>query len=276
MEVIVTRDYDEMSWVTGQIIRRRILRKPDSVLGLATGGTPIGTYKEMIRMHREEGLDFSKVTTFNLDEYLGLPPAHPQSYHYFMHENLFKHINISPRHIFIPNGMAEDIDGQCQWYEEQIRKAGGIDFQLLGIGSDGHIAFNEPGSSLGSRTRLKTLTESTVQDNARFFEREEDVPHFAITMGVGTILEAREIVMIVSGEKKAAVCAEFVEGPVTARVTASALQLHPRVEVVLDEAAASQLQHADYYRWVQQQKQQLVGMPSQVSFLRRPVRKSKG
>ncbi len=273
MEVIITSDYDEMSVVAARIIRRQIIRKPNSVLGLATGGTPLGTYKELIRMHREEGLDFSKVTTFNLDEYLGLPPSHDQSYNYFMQENLFKHININPANVHVPNGMAEDIDGYCTWYENEIRKAGGIDLQLLGIGSDGHIAFNEPGSSLGSRTRLKTLAESTIKDNARFFARENDVPRFAITMGVGTILEAREILLIANGEKKAAVCAEFIEGPVTARVTASALQLHPRVYVVLDEAAASKLEHADYYRWVQQEKQKLSGIASQVSFLRRPVAK---
>jgi glucosamine-6-phosphate deaminase len=273
MEVIITRDYEEMSWVAAQIIRRQIIRKPDSVLGLATGGTPLGIYKELIRLHREEGLDFSKLTTFNLDEYLGLPPSHSQSYHYFMRENLFKQINISPTRIHIPNGMAEDIDSHCQWYEEEIKKAGGIDLQLLGIGSDGHIAFNEPGSSLGSRTRLKTLTESTIKDNARFFEREEDVPHFAITMGVGTIFEARSIVLAANGEKKAQVCADFIEGPVTARVTASLLQLHPRVHVVLDESAASKLKEAEYYRWVQDQKQKLSGMPSQVTFLRRPVAK---
>ena len=273
MEVIITRDYEEMSWVAAQIIRRQIIRKPDSVLGLATGGTPVGTYQELIHLHREEGLDFSKVTTFNLDEYLGVPPTHEQSYNYFMHENLFKHININDDRIFIPNGMAEDIDGHCQWYEEQIKKVGGIDLQLLGIGSDGHIAFNEPGSSLGSRTRLKTLAESTIGDNARFFDREEDVPHFAFTMGIGTILEAREILLIADDEKKAEICAEFIEGPVTARITASTLQLHPRVVVVLDEAAASKLKQADYYHWVQEQKQRLAGVSSQVSFQRRPVGK---
>jgi len=273
MEVIITRDYDEMSWVAAQFIRRQIIRKPDCVLGLATGGTPLGTYKELIRMHKEEGLDFSKVTTFNLDEYLGLLPSHDQSYNYFMSENLFKHINLSPGRTHVPNGMAEDIDGHCQWYEEQIRQAGGIDLQLLGIGSDGHIAFNEPGSSLGSRTRLKSLTEQTIADNARFFVREENVPRFAITMGVGTIMEAREIVLIASGEKKAAVCAEFIEGPVTARVTASILQLHPHVHAVLDQAASSQLKQAEYYRWVQQEKQKLAGVASQVTFKRRPVAK---
>ena len=273
MEVIITTDYDELSWVAAQIIRRQIIRKPDSVLGLATGGTPIGTYKQLIRLHREEGLDFSKVTTFNLDEYLGVPPTHDQSYNYFMHENLFKHINIDASRIFIPNGMAEDVDRHCQWYEEQIEKAGGIDLQLLGIGSDGHIAFNDPGSSLGSRTRLKTLAEFTIRDNARFFDREENVPRFAITMGVGTILEAREILLIANGEKKAKVCAEFIEGPVTARITASTLQLHPRAVVALDKAAASKLKQADYYRWVQEQKQKLADARSQVSFLRRPVGK---
>jgi glucosamine-6-phosphate deaminase len=271
MEVVITKDYDEMSQTAARIIRRQVIRKPNSVLGLATGGTPVGTYQELIRLHKEEGLDFSKVTTFNLDEYLGLPPTHDQSYNYFMHDNLFNHINVDPSHIFIPNGMADDIDGFCRWYEEQMEQAGGIDLQLLGIGSDGHIAFNEPGSSLGSRTRLKTLVEQTIKDNARFFENEDDVPRFAITMGVGTILEAREILLIANGESKAKVCAEFIEGPVTAWVTASTLQLHPRVIVVLDEPAASELKHADYYRWVQAQKHKLAGVSSQVSFLRRPA-----
>lgn len=271
MEVIIAADFNQMSGIAARIIRRQIRRKPDSVLGLATGGTPVGTYKELIRLHKEEGLDFSKVTTFNLDEYLGLPRTHDQSYHYFMRENLFNGINVDPRHIHVPDGMAEDIDGHCRWYEQRIKEAGGIDLQLLGIGSDGHIAFNEPGSSLGSRTRLKTLAEQTIKDNARFFEKEEDVPRFAITMGVGTIMEAREILLIANGENKASVCADFIEGPVTARVTASLLQLHPRVIVVLDEAAASKLRQADYYRWVQQQKQKLAGVPSQVSFTRRPA-----
>jgi len=271
MEIIITKGYDQLSSVAARIIRRQIRRKPDSVLGLATGGTPVGTYKELIRMHKEEGLDFSKATTFNLDEYLGLPPTHDQSYHHFMRQNLFNHVNINPERIHVPDGMAEDIDRHCQWYEERIREAGGIDLQLLGIGSDGHVAFNEPGSSLGSRTRLKTLAEQTIKDNARFFAKEEDVPRFALTMGVGTIMEAREILLIANGKNKAAVCAEFIEGPVTARVTASMLQLHPRVIVVLDEDAASQLKQADYYRWVQEQKQRLRDVPSQVSFLRRPA-----
>jgi glucosamine-6-phosphate deaminase len=273
MEVIIVHDYGEMSHVAAQIMRRQVIRKPDSVLGLATGTTPIGTYKELIRLYEQEGLDFSKVTTFNLDEYIGLPPAHPQSYHYFMHDQLFKHINVDRTRIFLPNGMAEDIDSHCLWYEEQIKRAGGIDMQLLGIGRDGHVAFNEPGSSLGSRTRLKSLTEETIADNSRFFDKREDVPGFAITMGVGTILQARDILILASGESKAAVCGKFIEGPVTAQVTASALQLHPHVIAVLDEAAAAQLKRRDYYEWVQQQKRKLAGIPSQVTFSQRPITK---
>jgi glucosamine-6-phosphate deaminase len=254
MEVIITSDYDEMSKVAADLIEQQIQRKPNSVLGLATGGTPVGTYQELVRRHQAGRLDFSKVTSFNLDEYVGLPSTHDQSYHYFMHDNLFNHINIAPESVYVPSGMASDFEGYCDWYEAEIVKAGGIDLQLLGIGSDGHIAFNEPGSSLGSRTRLKTLTEQTVADNARFFEVEEEVPRFAITMGVGTILEARKIVLIANGEKKAETVAAFVEGPVTSQVTASALQLHRDAIVVLDDAAASKLEHAEYYRWVYAQK----------------------
>lgn len=254
MEVIITKDYDEMSRVAADIIAEQVIRKPNSVLGLATGGTPVGTYKELIRRHKEGKLDFSKVVTFNLDEYVGLPTTHDQSYHYFMHDNLFNHINVAPQNVHIPSGMAKDYKAFCAWYEAEIDKAGGIDLQLLGIGGDGHIAFNEPGSSLASRTRLKTLTEQTIKDNARFFKNESEVPRFAITMGVGTILEAKKLLLIANGEKKAKVCAEFIEGPITAQITASALQLHPDAVVVLDEAAASQLKHRDYYIWVYKQK----------------------
>jgi glucosamine-6-phosphate deaminase len=154
-------------------------------------------------MHKNDGLDFSQVTSFNLDEYVGLKKDHPQSYHYFMHENLFKHINIPKQNIYIPSGTTDNYAAFCQWYEERIRQCGGIDLQILGIGSDGHIAFNEPGSSLSSRTRLKTLSKQTIDDNARFFERREDVPVYAITMGVGTILDARKLVLVASGKAKA-------------------------------------------------------------------------
>lgn len=254
MEVIIKADYAEMSREAAQIIADLLYEKPNAVLGLATGSTPIGLYKELVRMHKEEGLDFSKVVTFNLDEYIGLPATHDQSYNYFMWDNLFKHINVNPENVHVPNGMARDIEKFCEWYEDEIDKAGGIDLQVLGIGGDGHIAFNEPGSSLASRTRMETLTEETITDNARFFANKDEVPRYAITTGVGTILEAAHCLMLANGEKKACTVAKAIEGPVTAMVTASALQLHPRVTAILDEPAASKLELKDYYKWVYNNK----------------------
>ena len=228
-----------------------VRRKPDCVLGLATGTTPLGTYRELIRLHREESLDFSLVTTFNLDEYVGLAPSHPQSYRYFMQKNLFEHLNFDPSRTHVPDGLALDFEAHCRQYEQRIRDAGGIDLQVLGIGSDGHIAFNEPGSSLGSRTRLKTLTGETVRDNARFFGSEEQVPRLAITMGVGTILESERCLLLALGAGKAAAIRSTIEGPVTAQVTASALQLHRDVVVILDEAAGDWLERREYYAEVE-------------------------
>jgi glucosamine-6-phosphate deaminase len=251
MEVIISETYEQMSRLAAREVARMLNSKPNAVLGLATGSTPLGLYKELVRMHKEEGLDFSQVTTFNLDEYVGLTKDHPQSYHYFMHENLFKHINIPVQNVYIPSGTTDNYRAFCAWYEQRIREVGGIDLQILGIGSDGHIAFNEPSSSLGSRTRIKTLARQTIEDNARFFEKIEDVPVFAITMGVGTILEARQIILVANGEKKADAVAKAVEGPVTSMITASALQLHPDCTVFLDRPAASKLQMIDYYQWVQ-------------------------
>ena len=241
MLVLVTKDYDEMSKEAAKRVAAMVRKKPDCVLGLATGSTPIGLYKELVRMHKEEGLDFSKVTTFNLDEYVGLPPEHNQSYHYFMWENLFKHINIDPRNVYIPQGMAENVDEFCEWYENRIKEVGGIDLQILGIGSNGHIAFNEPGSSLGSRTRIKTLKESTRRDNARFFSSIDEVPKYAITMGIGTIMEAQEIILLASGKNKADALKKTVEGPITAMCPASVLQLHRKATIIADEEAASLL-----------------------------------
>ena len=258
MEIIIRETYEQMSRLAADVIRHQLLKKPSSVLGLATGSTPIGTYKELVRMHQEEGLDFSKVITFNLDEYLGLPPSHDQSYRYFMDQHLFNHINVDPKNIHVPYGHAEDIEEFCEWYEAEIKRTGGIDIQVLGIGGDGHIAFNEPGSSLGSRTRLKTLTKQTIDDNARFFAKEEEVPRFAITMGVGTILEAKKIIMLANGPKKADIVAEAIEGPVTAQVSASVLQMHRDVVVILDAEAGSRLKRADYYKWVYQEKKRLI------------------
>ncbi|MBN1306330.1 MAG: glucosamine-6-phosphate deaminase [Chitinispirillaceae bacterium] len=254
MEITIARSYEEMSAISAGIIAREIKRKHDLVLGLATGDTPVGTYKELVKIFKEEGLDFSKVTTFNLDEYVGLPPLHKNSYNYFMWENLFKHINITPSKVFVPQGNTEDPEEFCAWYEAQIKKAGGIDLQILGIGGDGHIAFNEPGSSFASPTRVKALFEQTIVDNSRFFDKKEDVPRFAITMGVGTILEAKKILMIVNGKRKADVVAQFIEGPVTSQITASALQLHRHVNVVLDAEAASRLKRTEYYNWVRDNK----------------------
>lgn len=258
MEVVVLPTYEEMSKAAAVIVAEVINAKPNAVLGMATGSTPLGLYQELVRMHREEGLDFTQVTTFNLDEYVGVRPNHPQSYHYFMHENLFKHVNIPKQNIYIPSGTTDNYEAFCKWYEQRIVECGGIDLQVLGIGTDGHIAFNEPSSSLGSRTRIKTLAKQTIEDNARFFEKSEDVPVYAITMGVGTILEARRIMLMANGPSKAQAVAGAIEGPVTSMNTASALQLHRDTIFFLDRAAAANLKMLDYYEWIQAK---MVGAP---------------
>ena len=250
MEVIIQGDYAAMSRAAAQIVVDVLNTKPNAVLGMATGSTPLGLYQELVRLHHEEQLDFSRVTTFNLDEYVGLPVNHPQSYHYFMHEHFFKHVNIPAQNINIPSGTTSNYPAFCEWYERRIAELGGIDLQVLGIGSDGHIAFNEPTSSLRSRTRLKTLSKQTIDDNARFFDRREDVPVYAITMGVGTILDARKLVLVASGSAKATAIAQAVEGPVTSMVTASALQLHRDATVIIDEGAAAELRMRDYYEFI--------------------------
>jgi glucosamine-6-phosphate deaminase len=241
MLVIVKEDYEAMGREAARIVADRLQAKPNLVLGLATGSSPLGLYTELVRMHRDEGLDFSKVTTFNLDEYVGLPPEHDQSYHFFMREHLFRHINLDPRHVHVPLGTVRDIDAFCVWYEQRIVESGGIDLQILGIGANGHIAFNEPGSSLGSRTRIKTLTGTTRQANARFFKNADEVPKYAITMGVGTIMEAKEIVLLAAGSSKTDAIKAAVEGPITATCPASMIQMHPKVFVVVDKSAASGL-----------------------------------
>jgi len=253
MDVVICRSYEELSKAAARVVADLVTHKPNAVLGFATGSSPVGLYKELARLHREEGLDFSKVTTFNLDEYVGLPADHPQSYRRFMNENLFTHINVPVQNTHVPSGTATSPKAFCEGYEKQIRDAGGIDLQVLGIGSDGHIAFNEPGSSLGSRTRRVTLTEQTLDDNARFFKKKSDVPRHAISMGVGTILEARKLLMVVNGENKAPALAAAIEGPITSMITASALQLHPDAVVFVDEDAAAQLKMRDYYEWIQKQ-----------------------
>lgn len=247
MEIVVTSARLSASASAAAFIAGVVRRKPDTVLGLATGSTPLALYAELVRLHVQEGLDFSRCTSFNLDEYIGLAATHRASYRRFMDENLFSQINLPAERIHIPDGMARDVRQHCLDYEAAIRGAGGIDVQVLGIGTDGHIGFNEPTSSLSSRTRIKTLTQRTMRDNARFFSDGEEVPRHVITMGIGTILETRSVVLLAFGEEKAAAVAEMVEGPLTAMVPASALQLHPEAKIFLDEAAASRLKKREYY-----------------------------
>jgi len=241
IKVQIAKDYDELSKKAAEIIADSIRKKPNLILGLATGGTPVGCYRELIRMHREEGLDFSRVATFNLDEYLGLPPTHPQSYRYFMDENLFRHVNIKMENTHVLNGMSKDPQKTCKEFEKAITKSGGIDFQLLGIGANGHIAFNEPGSSFESRTRVVNISEQTIKDNARFFKSIDEVPRQALSMGIGTIMEAKKIALLATGMGKAEVIAKSVEGPITINVPASVLQRHPDCTFIIDKEAAFKL-----------------------------------
>jgi glucosamine-6-phosphate deaminase len=250
MEIIIRPSPEECASIGGRIIANLIKGKPDAVLGLATGSTPIPLYCELARMHEDEGLSFSEITTFNLDEYIGLSGDHPCSYQYFMNKELFSRIDIRANSTHIPNGEADDIESECLGYEQTIRSSGGIDLQVLGIGSDGHIGFNEPGSSLASRTRIKTLTGKTIEDNARFFDNLNQVPRHCITMGVGTIMDSVSLILYAFGEGKADIISKAVEGPVSAMVPASILQLHPSVRVIVDDAAASKLTNIDYYKEV--------------------------
>lgn len=250
MEVIIQTNAETATTAAARIVRRLLREKPNAVLGLATGSTPLLLYQALIRMK----LDWRKVRTFNLDEYIGLPKEHEQSYHSFMWKNLFQHINILKKNVHIPDGVAKNIPEFCARYEKQIRQAGGIDMQVLGIGTDGHVGFNEPTSSLASRTRIKTLTGQTRSDNARFFGNEAKVPHHVITMGLGTIMEARQCLLLAFGKKKARSIAAAIEGPVTSSVPASVLQAHPNVKVFLDSTAAARLKRAEYYNWVYENK----------------------
>ena len=248
MLVIITNDYSEVSSRAAQIVANHLERKSNLVLGLATGNTPLGLYKELIRLHRENGLDFSGVTTFNLDEYLGLSSDDPQSFYQYTRRNFLNHINIDFKNVHIPDGsISSNFEEYCRSYEEAIKNAGGIDLQILGIGKTGHIGFNEPTSSLASRTRIKTLAKVTLEENQKTFGAKEKVPPCAITMGIGTILESRHILLLAAGNSKAEAVSKAIEGPITSTITASALQLHEDVTVVLDEQAASRLAYRDYY-----------------------------
>ena len=250
MEIIIQPTAAAATAVAARVIARLLNEKPNAVIGLATGSTPLLLYRALIDMK----LDWRRVTTFNLDEYIGLAKEHPQSYYSFMWENLFRHLNIAPENVHIPDGNAKDIPGFCAAYEQRIHDAGGIDLQVLGIGTDGHIGFNEPTSSLASRTRIKTLTPQTRQDNARFFASLDEVPTHCITMGIGTIMEARHNLMLAFGANKAHAIAEAVEGPITSINPASILQMHPDAKFCLDAEAAAELERAEYYRWVYDNK----------------------
>ena len=248
MRIIIESDAAAVAVRAATRVADLIRRSPGCVLGLPTGRTPLGFYGELVRRHEEDGLSFSRVVTFSLDDYIGLPPHHSASFSAYMRRNLFDHVDMDPENTHALDGGAEDLPVACESYEAAIREAGGIDLQVLGIGSNGHIGFNEPGSSLGSRTRVKTLTRETLEANASSLEGLDEIPRLAITMGVGTILEARSCLLLALGEEKARAVRDMVEGPITAQVPASALQLHPDVTAMLDEGAASRLMRRDHYR----------------------------
>lgn len=250
MEVIIQRDEDSAALLVANIIARELRNNPHLVLGLATGKTMETVYRKLAQMHQADGLDFSLCHSFNLDEYVGLSPEDPNSYHQYMNRHLFGKVNIDPRDTHLPNGMAADLEGECARYERLIKKFGGIDVQLLGIGRGGHVGFNEPLSALQSRTRVKALTPVTLEQNAKYFGGPDKMPKRAITMGVGTILDSRRCLLLATGEEKAEIVAKAVEGPITSMISATALQLHPRCTVVVDEAAAGKLRGVDYYRWI--------------------------
>lgn len=249
MEVVILSSPGDVAAMGARVVAGLLRRKPEAVLALPTGRTPQPMYAELVRLHREERLSFARATTFNLDEYVGLAADHPASFRRYMEQALFAEVDLSPQRIHVPDGLAADIPASCAAYEAAIAAAGGLDLALLGLGADGHIAFNEPTSSLGSRTRLKTISEGTRAANQQAFGAEP-VPHHVITMGIATILAARRCVLLATGEPKATALAKTVEGPLTALVPSSALQLHPHATVVCDEAAASALALADYYRAV--------------------------
>jgi glucosamine-6-phosphate deaminase len=250
VEAIIRPDQDSAALLVARLIARELKANPSLVLGLATGRTMEAVYRILVRLHREEHLDFSLCRTFNLDEYVGLAPEDERSYRYYMNRHLFSEVNLDQRNTHLPNGMAADLDAECRAYEQKIQRCGGIDLQVLGLGQAGHIGFNEPLSALRSRTRVKALSPVTIQQNSAFFGGAQNVPRRAITMGVGTILECRRCLLLATGHSKADVIAKAVEGPITSMISATALQLHARCTVVVDEAAASKLAAADYYRWI--------------------------
>jgi glucosamine-6-phosphate deaminase len=250
VEVIIRQNADAASVLVARMVAKELRANPSTVLGLATGQTMERVYALLVQMHKKEKLDFSLCRTFNLDEYVGLGAADAGSYRFYMKHHLFDHVNIDPRNTHLPDGTASDLDKECERYEELMERCGKIDLQLLGVGKAGHIGFNEPLSALRSRTRVKALTPTTRQQNAAMFGGEDKVPPRAITMGVGTILDCRRCILLATGNSKADIIAKSVEGPITSMISATALQLHRRCTVVVDEEAGSKLLATDYYRWI--------------------------
>ena len=258
MKVVILDNAEQVAQYGADIFKRQLIQKPASVLGLATGSTPLALYQALISANQRGEISFKDIITFNLDEYLGLKGDHPQSYRYFMNENLFKHIDINPANTHVPNGASETPLTAGDEYEALIAQSGGIDIQLLGIGRNGHVGFNEPSSCLASKTRVKTLTKATIDDNARFFAEGEYQPHLSITMGIGTIMEARNVVLLATGASKAAAIQATVEGPLSASCPASALQMHTATTLVIDEAAASELRDKEFYKHIERENQALL------------------
>lgn len=247
MKIFQAADYPGMSRKAANIISAQVILYPKSVLGLATGSTPLGIYRQLIDWYQKGDIDFSETTTVNLDEYCGLPVDNPQSYHCYMNENFFKHVNVKPENIHLPNGLAEDIDRECVAYDRLIADLGGVDLQLLGIGKTGHIGFNEPDESFDKMTHRVFLKQQTIDDNSRFFKSRDEVPRSAVTMGIKSIMQAKKILLVANGEKKSEILEKALFGPVTPSVPASILQLHPNVTVVADAEAllASKRKHPE-------------------------------
>ena len=239
MKILVCKDYEELSRKSAEIVVSQVNQKKDSVLGLATGGTPVGMYQELVKSYREGKVDFGKVITFNLDEYYGVDPTNVNSYHYYMNTNFFDHVNIDRKNINIPNGMSKDIEKECREYDEKIQSLGGIDLQILGVGLNGHIGFNEPAKELMSTTHITDLTKETINANARFFEDISQVPTKAITVGMATILRSKKIVVLINGKNKSKIFEKITGKKITTQIPATLLQLHPDVTIVVDEQAAT-------------------------------------
>ena len=254
MEILIRNTPEAGAKLGANIVSKIIQTRDKPVLGLATGATPLRMYKELIKMHQSNQLSFRDCTTFNLDEYKGLPPENKHSYHFYMMSNFFDHTDIDKKNVHLPNGFANDLRESCRKYEKLIHDAGGIDLQVLGIGTNGHIGFNEPTGSFASRTWVKILSKQTIKDNSTYFETPEEVPHHVVTMGIATIMESKHCLLIANGAKKADAIRKMIEGPLSASCPASILQMHPRVTIVLDEEASYLLTFKDHYKWVEKNK----------------------